>query len=155
MCTGIACALGEMPLYLLEGHQLEDRIFKRGGEQEVRFLFRSAVRLLPVWHEGKLRIAPWGRRRGETRVLPVTGWTWQESLENGRWSSFDPELVHIPATMGLENGIWFRIRQGIQGVLVHDEAKNPVVYMLCEKASHYYKTMTRSDRMPVLIGERI
>jgi hypothetical protein len=27
--------------------------------------------------------------------------------------------------------------------------------MLCEPASHYFKTMTRSDRMPFLIGERI
>jgi hypothetical protein len=29
------------------------------------------------------------------------------------------------------------------------------VYMLTEPASHYYQIMTRNDRMPVLIGERI
>jgi hypothetical protein len=40
-------------------------------------------------------------------------------------------------------------------VLVHDERGAPAVSMVCEPASHYYKTMTRGDRMPVLIGERI
>jgi hypothetical protein len=155
MCNGIACALSELPRELLECHRLEDRIFTRGGEEEVRYLFRSGARLLPIWHEGQLRIVRWGSRRGETKVLPLTGWTWHESLEKGLWRGFAPEPVVIPASMGLENGIWFRIRQGIRGILVHDEKEMPVVYMLCEKATHYYKTMTRSQRMPVLIGELI
>jgi hypothetical protein len=43
---------------------------------------------------------------------------------------------------------------GIRGFLVQDEAGLDVVYMLCEPASHYFRVMTRSDRMPVLIGER-
>jgi hypothetical protein len=57
--------------------------------------------------------------------------------------------------MGLENGVWFRIREGIRGVLVRDENEVDVVYMVCEPATHYYEVMTRSKRMPVLIGERI
>ena len=36
-----------------------------------------------------------------------------------------------------------------------EERGEPVVYVLVEPASHYYKTMTKSPRMPVLIGERI
>lgn len=28
-------------------------------------------------------------------------------------------------------------------------------YMIVEPASYYYKIMTRAERMPVLIGERI
>jgi hypothetical protein len=37
---------------------------------------------------------------------------------------------------------------------VQDEAGLDVVYMLCEPASHYFRVMTRSERMPVLVGER-
>jgi hypothetical protein len=155
MCTGIALAQSEVPAQVLSRFEKEERLFERGGEREVRFLFRSAVRLLPIWHEGRFQVVRWGSRRGETKVLPVTGWTWQETLTKGQWSGFDAEVVEIPATMGLENGIWFRIRQGIRAVLVLDERGKQVAYMLCEPASHYYKTMTRSDRMPVLIGERI
>ena len=94
-------------------------------------------------------------RKGESRVLPLTGWTWKESLERGQWAGFGAEVVDIPASMGLEKGIWFRIRQGISGVLVRSESGTEVVYMLCEPSSHYYNVMTRSDRMPVLIAERI
>ena len=63
-------------------------------------------------------------------------------------------MVEIPATFGLERGRWFRVTQGIRGLLVPDERGNNVVYMICEPASHYYQVMTRSDRMPVLIKER-
>jgi hypothetical protein len=57
--------------------------------------------------------------------------------------------------MGFEKGIWFRIRQGIQGLLVCDEKGVEAAYMLCEPASHFFQVMTRAERMPVLIGERI
>ncbi len=55
--------------------------------------------------------------------------------------------------LGLERGVWFRIRQGIRGLLVPDEAGAAVVYMICEPASHYYQVMTSPSRMPVLIDE--
>jgi hypothetical protein len=51
--------------------------------------------------------------------------------------------------------VWFRVRQGIRGLLVPDEHGIAVAYMICERASHYYQIMTRSNRMPVLIDERI
>jgi hypothetical protein len=57
--------------------------------------------------------------------------------------------------LGTQRGRWYRIRQGIRGLLVPDERGLAVVYMLCEPSSHYYKIMTGSDRMPVLIDERI
>ncbi len=61
----------------------------------------------------------------------------------------------IPANAGCERGIWFALRQGIEGLLVFDPMNQPYVYMVVEPASHYYRTMTRSPRMPALIGERI
>jgi hypothetical protein len=83
------------------------------------------------------------------------GWTWLSTVQDGYWRNLDPIPVDIPATLGLERGVWFRIRQGIRGLLVADERGLAVVYMICEPASHYYRVMTRSDRMPVLIEERI
>jgi hypothetical protein len=64
------------------------------------------------------------------------------------------ELVDVPATLGLENGVWFQVRQGVRAVLVRDEAKVARAYPICEPASYYYRVMTRSHWMPVLIGER-
>jgi hypothetical protein len=155
MCTGIALAYSELPLYVIERHGLNKRVHERGGEPEVRFLYRAADRVLPVWHEGQLQVVRWGSRRNQTKVLPCTGWTWLAAVEEGRWATWEGVEVVVPATMGLENGVWFRIRQGIRGVLVCDEKGEAVVYLMVEPASHYYKTMTKSVRMPVLIGERI
>lgn len=76
-------------------------------------------------------------------------------MEAGGWSRWEAEPVVIPATMGLEGGVWYAIRQGVRGVLVRDEQGKPVAYVVCEPASHYYRVMTKSERMPVLIGERI
>src|SRR5262249_14765177 len=155
MPTGIALAYSELPLELIERHGLANRVYDRGGEQEVRFLWRQQERLLPVWHEGQLHIVRWGCRRNESKVLPCTVWTRQASIEEGPRAAREAEPVDIPATLGYEGGVWYKIRQGIRGVLVHDEQGEPVAYLICEPASHYYEVMTRSRRMPVLLGERI
>ena len=155
MCVGIGLAWFELPKELIERHRLERRIHERGGEREARFLFRDRNPRLPIWRDGRLLIARWGNGRGESRLLPRTGWTWMSTVQEGYWRDLDPIPVDIPATIGLERGVWFRIRQGIRGLLVPDERGNAVVYMICEPASHYYQVMTRSTRMPVLIEERI
>src|SRR5262249_14555143 len=154
-CSGIVIAYYTPPLGFIAKHGLDRRVHERGGEREFQFLYRDTTLCLPVWHEGQLRLAHWGCKRGESRVLPCTGWTWQTSIEEGRWAQWEAEPVDIPATMGFEGGIWFRIRQGICGLLVRAERGLAVVYMVCEAASHSYEIMTRSKRMPVLIGERI
>ena len=86
--------------------------------------------------------------------MPPTGWTWLSPVEGGQRGQADMEPVMIAATMGLEKGIWFRVRDGIRSLLVRDEHGVESAYMLCEPATHYYQVMTRSERMPVLIGER-
>jgi hypothetical protein len=155
MCVGIALLQSEIPLELIEKDDLSRRIHERGGEREVRFLYRDYDPVLPVWYGGRLTFFRWGNRRRSCHSLPPTAWTWLESVEGGKWSPWAPELVDIPATFGLEGGVWFRIRQGIRGLLVHDELEQPVVYMMCEPATRYYRVMTRAERMPVLIDERI
>jgi hypothetical protein len=57
--------------------------------------------------------------------------------------------------LALDQGVWYRVRQGIRGLLVPDERGIAVAYMICEPATHYYRIMTRNGRMPVLIQERI
>ena len=155
MCTGIALAASELPLEWLEQPHIKARLFTRGGEPEVRFFFRDTERILPIIHDGVLRLVRWGARRSESGVLPPTGWTWRSSVENGQWGESGAEPVVIAATMGLEKGVWFRVREGVRGLLVRDERGVETAYMICEPSSHYFQVMTRSQRMPVLIGERI
>ena len=155
MFAGVALVLSELPSELIERHGLRPRIHDRGGEPELRFLLHEAERVLPAWLDGRLRMVRWGNRRGQSRALPCTAWTWLATVEAGGWSALGGEPVVIPATFGLDRGVWYHVREGVRGVAVRDEEGEPVVYVVCEPASHYYRVMTRSPWMPALIGERI
>ena len=106
-----------------------------------------------IWHEGQLRVVPWGCRRGESKILPPTGWARLGTVRAGAWAEWSAESVEIPAVLGFDGGVWFAIRQGIRGILVRDEKDRPHVYPVCEPASHYYEVMTRSEWMAVLVRE--
>lgn len=153
MFSGVALALGEVPLELIDRHGLGRRVYERGGEREVRFLLEDRERLLPVWLDGRLQLARWGNRRGESRSLPPTAWTWLATLEGGGWKEWEP--VVIPATVGLDRGVWFRVREGVRGIAVRDERGVVTVYVVVEPSTHYYQVMTRSAWMPTLVGELI
>jgi hypothetical protein len=145
-----------MPVDLRDRGDLRARLHARGDQPEYRFLYRHAQRRLPIWRDGQFQVVRWGNSRGSGAKLPRTGWTWAATLESGGWAGTDVVPVEIPATYGLEQrGVWFLIEVGIRGILVPDEHGIAVCYMLCEPASHYYKIMTGSSRMPVLIGQRI
>jgi hypothetical protein len=62
--------------------------------------------------------------------------------------------VVVPATLGLDQGIWYRIVGGVRGLLVADEAGRLRVYPVVEPASHWCAVMTRPDWMPCLVQER-
>ena len=104
MCVGIALAWSELPTELIGRHGLERRVHERGGEREVRFLYRDRRPRLPIWRDGRLQIVRWGNGRGESRFLPRTGWTWLSTVQEGYWRSLDPIPVDIPATLGLDRG---------------------------------------------------
>lgn len=154
MFGGIALSWNSLPLEMLEQPDLQRRVHERGSEREIQFLFRDHTPTLPVWHEGRLRLVTWGNRRRHNRVLPCTGWTWLATVEAGGWVNFGAQPIDIPATLGLENGVWYQIREGIRGLLVADDGGVDRAYMICEPATYYYRVMTRSNWMPVLIGER-
>ena len=67
---------------------------------------------------------------------------------------YEAQEIEIPAIAGLQNGVWFRIRQGVRGLLA-EAGGIQAAYMMVEPSTYYYKIMTRAERMPVLIGERI
>jgi hypothetical protein len=153
VCTAVALPVSELPERVV--NELADRVHDRGGEREVRFDWRSRPALLPVWWEGKLQVLKWGNRdRGERR-LPPTGWTWQESVQAGKWVGVEPVPVEVPAGYAYANGVWFKVKRGLRGLVVLTPAGEPVVYLLCEKSTRYYSVMTRAEWMPVLIGEVI
>ena len=63
MFAGVALALSELPVELIEQHGLQRRIYDRGGEPEVQFLLHDGDRVLPVWLDGQLQIGAPGVRR--------------------------------------------------------------------------------------------
>ncbi|MEZ6047306.1 MAG: hypothetical protein R3C11_17340 [Planctomycetaceae bacterium] len=137
MCDVISVTWRELPETLIEQNKLTP--FDRGnGEPEYHFAFREHTPRLPVWTEGQLLILPWA------------GYCPKEALEAGRWSERQPIPIVIPASLCCDKGIWFLVREGIHGILVGRHT-----YLLTEPASHYYRIMTRHERMPVLIGEGI
>lgn len=150
MCKGISILKSRLKQELFE--QYAHRVAADGN---LHFMFTDKVVELPVIRDGQLEILEWGNRGNKESRLPRTGWCRNESLEAGKWRWLKPEPVEIPADFGLEKGVWFQILQGIQGVVVEDELEKPHVYMLTEQASHYFATMTKHDRMPLLIEQDI
>lgn len=53
-----------------------------------------------------------------------------------------------------EEYIWFRVREGVRGLLVRDERVVESAYTIYELASDYFVVMTRRTRISVLIVER-
>ena len=53
------------------------------------------------------------------------------------------------------NGVWYRVKEGLRGLLVQDRAGDPVVFVVCEPATRYYQVMTRAEWTPQLVGEVI
>jgi hypothetical protein len=155
MCEAIALPWSGVPREIIGRHGLYRRACERGGEVEIQFLARDRNPRIPIWRDGRLQIVRWGNSRGQSRFLPRTCWTWLETVRDGGWRHCRPLPVEIPATLGCERGIWYVVKQGMRGILVPDERGMAVCYMLCEPSSHYYRIMTRSDRMPVFIDERI
>ena len=103
MCVGIALAWSELPTELIARHGLERRVHERGGEREIRFFYRDRRPRLPVWRDGRLQIVRWGNGRGQSRLLPATGWTWQTTIEEGYWQNLEAVFVDIPASARLRS----------------------------------------------------
>jgi hypothetical protein len=153
---GISLSWLLLPEVLIERHQLQSRIISRGegAEREIRFLYRDRHPVLPVWHGCEIIIVNWGRpSRGSP--LPYCRTITHEALHEGELREVQPEPVEIPASRGWDRGIWYPIKEGVQGLLVRDRDGTPIVYVVTRESTRYYEVMTRNKRQPILIGQTI
>jgi hypothetical protein len=75
-----------------------------------------------VWRDGQFQIVSRGHKRGESRALPRTGWTWHSTQVEGGRTCTEAVRINIPASYGHERrGAWFLIDVGIRGLLMPDE----------------------------------
>ena len=79
----------------------------------------------------------------------------KESLVSGRLLYLKPLPVEIIANRALVNGIWFQVKKGIRGILIRDTNGLKRVFIVTQASTHYFKIMTRSERMPILIDQTI
>jgi hypothetical protein len=90
----------------------------------------SEKRVLQFLTSCPARVAACDNRRGESAQLPCTAWSQIDTVEKGGWGECGVEPVIIQATMGLDKGVWYRIRQGICGLMVRDERGCLRVYVV-------------------------
>ncbi|MDB5307424.1 MAG: hypothetical protein JWO38_1626 [Gemmataceae bacterium] len=154
MCTGTALARSELPLALVSQHRLAERLYDRDGREEFQFQWWQSPAVLPVRRNGRIEIIPWGSK-SRKGPLPYGGWVSQDHVAEGLFAHANPEEVVIPANLGWQAGAWFLIVEGIRGVVVETRS-GPVVYMLMEPASNYYRNMTeQSPMMPIFVRQVI
>lgn len=153
---GISLSWRILSQAVIEHHALRWRETRRtaDAEPEFRFLYRERNPVLPVWYGSELRLFNWGNPYRNS-PLPRCRTISHERLSEGELSALEPETVEIPACFGWDRGIWYPIRQGVQGILVREADGTPVVYVVTRQATHYYEVMTRNDREPLFIGETI
>ena len=154
MCTAIAVALSELPVALVRRHRLAERVHTREGREEFQFHWWQLPTVLPVRRDGRLELLPWGSK-SRRNTLPYGGWVSLEHLTEGVLANANPEEVVIPANLGQQKGTWFLINEGIKGIAIETRG-GPVVYMLTEPASNYYRNMTeQSPMMPLFVNQVI
>lgn len=156
MCAAITIAWQDVPAKLIQKYHLEERMIQRSetAEKEILFMQRHRHPLLPVFYQGELHILPWGNR--QKNIKAPLAWSCEvATLKSGAWSMYGPEPVEILANFGLERGTWFQIKEGIKGLIIHDQQEQPYVYMLLQPSSHYYQVMTGYNKEPVFLGDQI
>jgi len=151
--TGLALVASELPVHLLA--EVTDRVHDRAGCTEVRFECWHDPAVLPVRWDGSLRLATWGSRDRRSRI-PQGHTLSREQIVAGLLGHARLEEVVIPANYGFHRGTWFLIEEGVRGVLLPEAPGGPVVYILMEAASNYYRNMTgQSQFMPIFVNQTI
>ena len=92
--------------------------------------------------------------RGQERWFPWHGFCQVEGLKKGQWQAMKPRLVKVQVSRGQSNGVWFVIRQGVYALLLEERGRQGL-YILTQRSTHYYRTMTGAGRMPVLVNQVI
>lgn len=128
MCTALEFSIADIPPF-------------KEGQQRVR-LKDQKPRVL-IEYRGRLQLCPW---KG---LYPL------EKLKKGALQNVQAVRVQVKANRAHANGVWFQVREGMEAILLQQPKKEAELYILTVPATHYYKTMTRATRMPVLIDQVI
>lgn len=128
MCTALEFSLADLPPF-------------QEGQQRVRLHDQNPKALIE--YRGRLQFCRW---RG---LYPL------EKLKKGFLNEARAVRVQVKANRAHANGVWFHVREGMEGILLKQPNKEAELYILTVPATHYYKTMTRAARMPVLIDQVI
>ena len=145
MCQAIRFIKDEFSPEILQQHSFEIQ----GDEVRIHFAHQKAY--LPILYNGQNQLVLWGNKTNLN--IPRTGFCKIESFQNGKWLWLHPVPVHIIASSALMNGVWFQVKEGIQGLLLKNSPGPAHCYILTQPATHYFKTMTGAERMPVLINQ--
>jgi len=148
MCAGVRFSISNIPEVKLKKYfnQRELDFYKKRGEIDIFFFSKKPF--LPIQRDDRIDLVTWGNR-DKNFALPQTGWARQESVEAGKWDYLKLQKVEIPARMGYEKGVWFKV-DGIGGVEIKS-GRDKRVYMLTQKASPRYRKLTGHDREPVWV----
>ncbi len=153
MCTGISLTVSELPASLADG--LAAHRYSREGREEFQFHWWQVPALLPVRWDGSLRLLRWGSRERRSS-LPYGGWISRDQIAAGVVAGTRADEAVIPANLGYHRGTWFVIDDGIRAIVLPELPGGPVVYMLTEPATNYYRNMTgQSPFMPVFVDQII
>lgn len=128
MCTALEFSLADLPPFI-------------EGQRRVRSKDKNPELLIE--ENGRLKFCAW---KG---IYPL------EKLKKGALQNSSVTRVRVKANRAHTNGVWFQVREGIEGILLHPPQKKPELYLLTMPSTHYYKTMTGASRMPVLIKQVI
>ena len=145
MCQAIRFMKDEFSDEVLQKYHLEV------SGNEVRVYCTKKDSLLPVFLNGQNQLVKWGSK--ENLKIPRTGFCKIESFDAGKWLWLHPLPVTIIASSALVNGVWFQVKQGIRGLFLTSERGTEHCYMLTQPSTHYFRTMTGAERMPVLLNQ--
>lgn len=129
------------------------KVFVSGEDAYVSFFGPNCF--LPIRTSNGNKFVKWGNKSCLGVRAPLGAFCKIESLKSGYVAQLRPKVVEVIANAAQENGIWFQVKQGIRAVLIKDRLGNEFAYILTVPSTHYYKTMTRAERMPVLVGQVI
>ncbi len=150
MCGGIGFKLSKINKSQLKEFLDDEEIHQAEKSGEVRVYYWSKKPFLPVFSNNTTQLLEWGNRDKKSGS-PATGWAKEESINNGKWDRYKPEVVKIIAESGYEKGKWFKINgSGIKGIIIKNDHKNSV-YMVTKSSSEEYIKKVGHDREPVIL----
>lgn len=104
------------------------RFFHDGRELVSRFPSGRAVLPVSTRRGAQVVLGRWGRRPGESGVLPLGGWAHRTHLQSDVWAAYAPRPALLPVYGFAERDVtgrerWFKVSRGsyLQGCVARAE----------------------------------